>query len=220
MTGCDEKTEWSLEWFIDNYRKYIDTPMIFANFGVSEKMLNFVRDSGKFQGVMDVSHKEEKGWFLKPYSMLNTPAKMTYWIDTDCEILGDISPLFDMLELEKLSMVEDKPWSKRRGEVWFNSGVVGFKFKPSVLYNWVKTVKEKPTVGDQETLHMMLGDDLGRRVYIKELPNEYNWLRVQLVNDKEDSTNKKIMHWTGEKGNIIIREKIKNGLSNTQSAVS
>ena len=32
--------------------------------------------------------------------------------------------------------------------------------------------------------------------------------------------NKKIMHWTGEKGNIIIREKIKNGLSNTQSAVS
>ena len=66
----------------------------------------------------------------------------------------------------------------------------------------------------------MLGDDLGRRVYIKELPNEYNWLRVQLVNDKEDSTNKKIMHWTGEKGNIIIREKIKNGLSNTQSAVS
>ena len=220
MTGCDEKTEWSLEWFIDNYRKYNDTPMIFSNFGVSEKMLNFVRDSGKFQGVMDVSHKEEKGWFLKPYSMLNTPAKMTYWIDTDCEILGDISPLFDMLELEKLSMVEDKPWSKRRGEVWFNSGVVGFKCKPSVLYNWVKTVKEKPTVGDQETLHMMLGDDLGRRVYIKELPNEYNWLRVQLVNDKEDSTNKKIMHWTGEKGNIIIREKIKNGLSNTQSAVS
>ena len=55
----------------------------------------------------------------------------------------------------------------------------------------------------------MLGDDLGRRVYIKELPNEYNWLRVQLVNDKQDNKNKKIMHWTGEKGNDRIRGKIK-----------
>ena len=216
MTGCDEKTEWSLEWFIDNYRAHNDIPMIFANFGVSESMLRFVKESGKFQGIMDVSHKEEKGWFLKPYSMLNTPAKMTYWIDTDCEDLDDISPLFDMLELEKLSMAVDKPWTKRREELWFNSGVVGFKFKPTVLYNWVKAVRENPTVGDQETLHLMLGDDLGRTIYMREIPNEYNWLRVQLVNDNQDSVKKKIMHWTGPKGNMIIKEKIKNGVFSTQ----
>lgn len=218
MTGCDSKTEWLLEWFIDNYLKYNNIPMIFANFGVSDKMLEFVKNSGKFNGIMDVSKKSEKGWFLKPYSMLNTPARETYWIDTDCEVLGDISPLFKMLETEKLSMAEDKPWSKRRNELWFNSGIVGFRFKPLVLYNWVKAIKENPSVGDQETLHVMLGDDLGRRVYIKELPNEYNWLRVQLVNDKQDNKNKKIMHWTGQKGKTIIKEKI-NGLSNPQLAV-
>ena len=80
----------------------------------------------------------------------------------------------------------------------------------------VKAVRENPTVGDQETLHLMLGDDLGRTIYMREIPNEYNWLRVQLVNDNQDSVKKKIMHWTGPKGNMIIKEKIKNGVFSTQ----
>lgn len=210
MTGCDEKTEWMLPWFIKNYRKYNDTPIIFANFGVSEDIDKWVRKSGLFTGVMDISHKEEKGWFKKPYSMLNSAAKDTYWIDTDCEVLGDISDLFYYLEIEKLSMVEDKPWTKRRGETWYNSGVVGFKYKPQVLFRWYDAIKKSPTVGDQETLHAMLEDDFTRSIFINPIPNEYNWLRVQLVNDMEDSTNKKIMHWTGAKGKEIIKEKMKN----------
>ena len=45
--------------------------------------------------------------------------------------------------------------------------------------------------------------------YIAELPNIYNWLRLQVEHDGEDSPNKKIMHWTGEKGNDRIRGKMK-----------
>ena len=33
LTGCDEKTEWMLPWFVENYKKHNDTPLIFANFG-------------------------------------------------------------------------------------------------------------------------------------------------------------------------------------------
>ena len=58
----------------------------------------------------------------------------------------------------------------------------------------------------------MLKDDLTRRIFIEEIPNEYNWLRVQVTNDNQDSNKKKIMHWTGQKGKLIIKEKIKNGL--------
>ena len=222
ITGCDEKSEWQIKWFIENFQKHNHKkiPIVFANFGVSKEMDKYIRGSGKFQGVMDVSHKEEKGWFLKPYSMLNTPGKNTFWIDTDCEVLDDISGLFDRLVLEKLCMAEDKPWTKRSGNLWYNSGVVGFKFKPLVLYNWVKAVKENASRGDQETLHVMLKDDLTRRIFIEEIPNEYNWLRVQVTNDNQDSNKKKIMHWTGQKGKLIIKEKIKNGLSNPQLAVS
>ena len=135
------------------------------------------------------------------------------------EVLDDISGLFDRLVLEKLCMAEDKPWTKRSGNLWYNSGVVGFKFKPLVLYNWVKAVKENASRGDQETLHVMLKDDLTRRIFIEEIPNEYNWLRVQVTNDNQDSNKKKIMHWTGQKGKLIIKEKIKNGISNPQLAV-
>ena len=45
--------------------------------------------------------------------------------------------------------------------------------------------------------------------YITELPNIYNWLRLQVEHDDEDNPNKKIMHWTGEKGNDRIRGKMK-----------
>jgi hypothetical protein len=48
-----------------------------------------------------------------------------------------------------------------------------------------------------------------KMTYISELPNEYNWLRLQVENDGEDSPKKKIMHWTGEKGNERIRGLIK-----------
>ena len=144
ITGCDEKSEWQVKWFIENFEKHNHKkiPIVFANFGVSKEMDKYIRS----------------------------------------------------------------------GQLWYNSGVVGFKLKPLVLYNWVKAVKENATRGDQETLHIMLKDDLTRRIFIEEIPNEYNWLRVQVTNDNQDSNKKKIMHWTGQKGKLIIREKIKNGL--------
>jgi hypothetical protein len=66
-------------------------------------------------------------------------------------------------------------------------------------------------VGDQEVLHAMLRDDpLKKRIYIEDLPNIYNWLRIQLL-DGQDSSKKKIIHWTGFKGKEHIRGLIRNG---------
>ena len=158
---------------------------------------------------MDCKVKEGiKGWFGKPMAMLKAPGKKCFWIDTDCEVLGNINKMFDYIEPNKLTMAIDRPWLKRRKEEWFNSGVVGFDRKPDILKQWTEKVGASPDVGDQEVLHKML-NPITRMTYIKELPNEYNWLRLQVEHDDEPATNAKIMHWTGEKGNDRIRGKMK-----------
>ena len=202
LTGCDKNTEWMLPWFLSNYKQYNETPIIFANFGVSPKTLSYVKQN--FDEILDITSATEQGWFKKPLSMLKSSAHNTVWLDTDCQILGNLDKIFDYIEPEKLAMVQDKPWTKRRGEVWYNSGVVGFQGKPNILLSWRDNVIRNPEIGDQEVLHSMLGP-ITQLKYISEVPNEYNWLRLQVENDGQDSPKKKVMHWTGAKGKDKIR---------------
>lgn len=201
LTGCDKKTEWMLPWFVENYKKHNDIPLIFANFGCSEEMQNYVFE--QFHAILNFKNNELKGWFMKPLAMMTCPSIETVWIDTDCEVLGNISGIFKLIKNEKLLMAEDKPWIKRRREVWHNSGVVGFRNKPQILRAWLEQVKAGQTVGDQEVLHSML-NPITRMTYIEDLPTEYNWLRIH-IDDGFDSPKKKIIHWTGRKGKEKIR---------------
>jgi hypothetical protein len=208
LTGCDHKTEWQLPWFIENYWKHNSIPLAIADFGMSAEGKAKLTHPAVYCVMTLNDTGDVKGWFHKPTAMLNAPGRKVFWLDTDCEVLGNIERIFDYIEPNKLCMAIDKPWLKRRGELWHNSGVVGFEGRPEILKNWEKTVKESPIVGDQEVLHSML-NPITKITYIKDLPNEYNWLRVQLENDGEDSNKKKIMHWTGEKGNDRIKGKMK-----------
>ena len=55
LTGCDENTEWMLDWFIDNLKKHKNTsPVIFADFGVSDKMIERIREEKKFHAVINM----------------------------------------------------------------------------------------------------------------------------------------------------------------------
>ena len=153
--------------------------------------------------VMDLTNTEEKGWFKKPLSMLKSPSKKTVWIDTDCEVRENTDDIFDLIEPEKLLMAKDEPWIWRRGHLWHNSGVVGFVGKPPILYQWVKAVKENPTVGDQETLHSIL-NPITKIGNIADLPNRYNVMRLQVEHDSYKGP-VSIMHWTGRKGKDRIR---------------
>ena len=204
LTGCDVNHEWMLEWFFKNYQKHVKSRLVFANFGLLEDGLKTVRKY--VDAVMDLTKTSEQGWFKKPLSMLKCPAKKTVWIDLDCEIREDISDLFQKLVVNKLSMVEDKPWTKRRQELWHNSGIVGFIDKPVILYKWVEAVKDNPQVGDQEVLHSIL-NPITKIGNINDLPNEYNVMRLQTELDNYNGPIK-VMHWTGPKG----KEKIKRML--------
>lgn len=208
LTGCDDKTEWMLPWFVKNYLKHNNTPLLFADFGVSDEMRTWIQISG-IADVVEITKQTANGWFLKPQSMLKSPSEYTCWIDTDIQILGDMSKLFDLVVPEKLCMVEDKPWTKRRKEVWHNSGVVAFKNKPMILKEWEKECRLNASVGDQEVLHKMIGQGINRIKFIESLDNKYNWLRIQLE-DGQDNPYKLAMHWTGYKGKLQIQKMIYN----------
>lgn len=203
LTGCDSKTEWMLAWFLKNFNKHNTTPIVFADFGVSEYGLNHASSCAR---TIDMTSTDGQGWFKKPQAMIEASkiANNVCWIDTDCHVIGNLSGVFDLVEPNKLAMVEDEPWSKRRQEVWHNTGVVAFKDRPPILDEWFKAVKANPVQGDQEVLHMILRKDLKRQINTTSLPAEYNWLRLMLQ-DGLDNKKKKVMHWTGAKGKEYIK---------------
>jgi hypothetical protein len=198
LTGCDHTGEWLLPWFIKNIRKHNNTPIVFADFGV--KNISAV-DADL---VIDLKNSKERGWFKKPRAILECPSEQTVWLDTDCEVLANIEPIFDLLVADKLCMVKDVPlWKRRKGNI-YNSGVVGVIGKPNPLYKWTEAIRKSPKRGDQETLHHIDPN----ATMIHDLPQEYNWLRLTLENDKTDSPDKKIMHWTGRRGKERIKAKL------------
>ena len=214
LIGCDKNVEWMLPWFLSNYIRSGTSSfsdLVLADFGMNELTRKYIIDTYPFIKMINLSYLPEKGWFKKPKSMIETSKiyDEVCWIDMDIEILSDISPVFDYIEPNKLCMVEDRPWTKRRGEKWHNSGVVAFRDLPDILIKWADEVSKNPMIGDQEVLHSIIKDPLNRMIHIKDLPNEYNWLRLQIEVDKEDSNMKKTIHWTGPKGKEKIRDMLK-----------
>ena len=203
VTGCNAAHEWLLPWFFKNFKKHCKKPLIFSDFGLSHVGLAIVREN--CHAVMNLTHAEERGWFKKPLTMLKSPSKKTVWLDLDCEVKDNIDDIFNLLEPNKLAMVEDKPWSLRRGHKWHNSGVVGFIDKPVILSQWAGAVRKNhdKEVGDQEILDKILSP-ITKISYIQDLPNEYNVMRLQVEKDNYQGKIR-IMHWTGEKGKIRIR---------------
>lgn len=202
LTGCDSTTEWMLPWFFENLKANTNQPIIFANFGVND--IESIRPY--VHAIIDMTKVNEAGWFKKPKAMMHCPAHKTVWIDSDIQVMDSIDDVFDLLEEKKLNMVKDKPWSKRFETEMYNSGVVGMIDKPYILSLWIKRIMDNPSRGDQETLHEML-DPLQNLMYIHELPNKYNFLRLQFENDGHKIPNDvKAIHWTGTKGKDRIRE--------------
>lgn len=204
LTGADEKQEWMITWFFDNYRQYNSSPVVFADFGLSESGKELAQM--RADHYIDLTSHKEKGWFLKPKALMESPSKKTVWIDLDCEVIGNIDTVFNELELEKLAMVVDHPWKKRRGELWHNSGFVGINGKPAILSSWISNIQSSPHVGDQEVLHAMLSP-ITKIQYIKDLPHKYNVLRIDVL-DNNVPKDAKVFHWTGAKGKDEIRRKM------------
>ena len=211
LTGCDRNTEWQLPWFIRRFHANCDEDLIIADFGMSYEMRRHAEQSCTH--VLDCGRD---GWFTKVEAMQRIRRELQggyCWLDTDCEILGDPSSIFQYVEPNKLTMVIDHPWTKRRGDkgVWYNSGVVAFEGSPPILDYWAAECKTGKHVGDQEALYSWFdGDIMKKAIHISEAPHKYNVLRIDIL-DNAVPKNPVIMHWTGQKGNLEIKKKISHG---------
>lgn len=205
ITGVDVTTEWMLPWFVDNFKKHNKKEnLVVYDFGMSADL------SGMY-GARKIKTRC-KSWFKKPATMLDAAkqSEQVCWIDSDCEVLGDISGIWDHIVPNKLLMGEDKPWSRRQGTKWHNSGVVAFQDTPRILKEWDMNCAVPQQRGDQEVLHWMIGDNaIMKMSFIEDLPNKYNVLRIQ-KDDGSEPKKKLILHHTGRKGKLHI-ERLING---------
>lgn len=119
ITGCDKHQEWLLPWWWDHYSRHNHYPVLFADFGMSKKALEWCQEKGNCITVTPTLVNEEsispsdkqkwenrygKGiwfcrstWFKKPLALLNSPFSTGIWIDLDCEVRNGLDPLFHSL---------------------------------------------------------------------------------------------------------------------------
>ena len=152
------------------------------------------------------------GWFYKLHAVIEAPEKRVAWLDVDCEILTDISDVFDLVKPDTIGLTRD--WVR---EDWWATGVIVVNDRPDLLYEWNNRLLAGDDIrGDQEALKDLVGSNTHPQ--ITELPQEYQWLRISL-NKGKDSPNKKVIHWTGPKGKKFIREHLQHGRKYTGQEV-
>jgi hypothetical protein len=204
ITGCDSQQEWMLPWFLSNFFKHNSSANLkVVDFGLSPKGIGYIKEHNV--KITDKINTDIKSWFYKPKAILETEGYKKIWLDVDCEVRSSITEMFDLLVPNKLSMCQDRPWSSRRNELWYNSGVVGVVQNPPILKLWSERCIKRNKIGDQEVLQEMLSDPLQKLIYINEVSSKYNFLRLDYLDGRKDN-NAKIVHWTGPKGKIKIRE--------------
>jgi len=120
IVGCDQRQEWLLSWWWKHYSTYNSFPVVFADFGMSEKALSWCRDKGECISPPSVDILQDNkisplekdrwearygksiwffrsAWFKKPLSLLQVNFSIGIWLDLDCQVNGRLDPLFNSL---------------------------------------------------------------------------------------------------------------------------
>lgn len=209
VTGCDKNTEWQLPWFLENFRKYNpDLEIMVCDFGMTPNMRRSV-DRPIFEVDSAV------GWYKKPATLIEATkhADKVFWIDTDCQVTGDLSGIFEFIQPNKLTIALDNPITTRTNKSHYNTGVFGCENVPPILSQWAAQCSKGGThqFGDQTILNNMINNPLAELQHFEQLPREYNTLRLDFQ-DKTAPANPLICHWTGSRGNEVIMSQMKDPL--------
>ena len=209
VTGIDNNREDIIEWWIDNALKYNKTEKIGVwDLGMSSACRNKLKRKYKQVWFSEIIVSSQIGWYYKVHCVKESPEQSVVWVDTDCQILTDISDIFHLVPLGQIGLTRD--WARSN---WWQTGVIAVNDRPSLLDAWHKrlwTPNEYGELirGDQEALNALVGT--GEHKQIVELPQEYQWLRMSL-NKGIKSDNMKVIHWTGPAGKKFIKEVLMKG---------
>ena len=244
IVGSDKNQEWLLPWWWENYSKHNHLPVVFFDYGLSEEAKIFCKAKGTLLPIKDdfdvdisktpIEYKNfwqvfngktcmqlaRPSWFKKPAACLNTPFDLTLWIDLDCEIRGNIEPVFSFLRdtgdicIRKFVCDKDlidlgidvkllnlfKPEIKE-GEIIYNSGVMVFRKNAPIIRNWYNLCKKDGNLfhGDDEALSRVIYEKLHS---IDPLPLEFH-----VLHDAEEDAFTIVRHYYGMEGKLSIIEK-------------
>ena len=208
ITGVDHSHEDLLEWWLKNVYKHhnYNVEVGVMDFGMSPALRGRLEDNypATFSRPFNGTKARKIGWFYKVQAVMDCPSKSVCWLDVDCQILTDISDIFNLVPPGMIGLTRDIV----RGN-WWATGVIVVNDRPSLLETWDKRLNAGDGIrGDQEALYELIGNKPHEQ--IQELPQDYQWLRISL-NKGKDSPTKKVIHWTGPRGKEFIRETLMKG---------
>ena len=208
ITGVDHSHEDLLEWWLKNVYKHhnYNVEVGVMDFGMSPALRGRLEDNypATFSRPFNGTKARKIGWFYKVQAVMDCSSKSVCWLDVDCEILTDISDVYNLVPPGMIGLTRD--WV--RGN-WWATGVIVVNDRPSLLEHWDRRLNADDGIrGDQEALYELVGNK--EHEQIQELPQDYQWLRISL-NKGKDSPTKKVIHWTGPRGKQFIRDHLMKG---------
>ena len=204
ITGVDHSHEDLLPWWIETTLNAMPMARIYVcDFGMSPAARGRINDKYpvEFSRPFNGTTAKKLGWFYKVEAVMTAPSQSVCWLDVDCQILTDISDVFNLVPPGMIGLTRDIV----RGN-WWATGVIVVNDRPNLLHEWNSRLNKGDNIrGDQEALEDMISNNT--HPHITELPQEYQWLRISL-NQGKDSPTKKVIHWTGPVGREHIRKNL------------
>jgi hypothetical protein len=234
IIASNEKQEWLLPWWWENYTQHNAFPVTFVDFGLSEEGKDFCRQRGEVVEIPFLPSigakeeaEEEKGkfweatygsstwwdkrnfWHKKPIALLQTPYQHTLWLDIDCEVHASLAPLFRQIAEKEAILLCPEPeeaqeYDREKGHI----------FPDEVLFNSGVIGFTKGSSHIMEWAHHTLkehGSYLGDQNLLSRLIYEKKWpvqILDRLYNWRQITHGKhpdvKITHWVGESGKFFI----------------
>lgn len=239
ITGGDHQIEFLIPWWFDCFKKRSNVPVLFFDLGLSDKgrdwvakqcevlsmdipkeafAKRFLQKEASFETAGETTRIFRENmriaWFKKPFALLASPYKQSLWLDIDCEVVKDISPIFNFAEkspsLTALTKAAEHiaALKKARGfiaeeVVDYNAGVIPFIHGSPLVSSWAETTLESDLYfpGDQEVLSYTIFE---KQYRVKELPRIYNWQ----IPDWGTNRGAVIQHWKGGKAKQFLFKKV------------
>ncbi len=238
LVGSDASQEWLLAWFYAHFRKYNpDCPIAFADFGMSLDARNWCKERGPLQKVpansadharqgkflfhgeywqewkLDISNwtPDRRLTLRKPFAIAQAPFQRILWLDLDCQVRGDLSPLLSMpLSSGRLSAAFSGSYchvhnlSKKKILLIdkCNSGVILTEKNSGLLDQWISLIDRKVSFSTEEgSLSFLINRN---QTQFTELSPLFNW-PVHVWGENEESL---VYHWIGKEAKCRLRESV------------
>ena len=223
ICGCDQRQEWLLPWWWERYSFYNSYPVLFCDFGMSKEAKLWCQKHGEVVSValdesfiksrQDISSELESAWsrgnfnwgarsawFKKPFAFLESPYKISIWLDLDCEVLCHLGNLFEYCSTNMpLAMrAEDKITERAVPcSTIYNGGVTVFQHGIDILLEQARlTLSSNQDFSADDVILSFLIEKTKTPIF--SLPKEWNWDAFHGVNFFAN-----IFHWKQQTKELI-----------------